>query len=293
MMDLTCFADSLPKAGETIFGKSFTTGFGGKGANQAVMAGRCGSNVFMIGNVGNDNFGELILENFRNSGVNASFSRVSNSPTGVAHIWVDSSGENRIIIIPGANNDFRESEVIVAISEIPNLKIVIAQCEIPQEITLAAFKAAHARGALTLLNPAPFQPLSDELLSLTDWLVVNEIEFSQLHPEHALPTSDAIIATLRPGKAVVVTLGSEGAALVDSTGNVYRVKAPRVVAVDSTGAGDCFIGAFASALVLNLEASKALNFATIAASRSVLRHGAQSSYPSHDEIVEILDRIGT
>lgn len=292
MMDLTCYADTLPEPGETIFGKSFTTGFGGKGANQAVMARRCGSEVYMIGRVGEDLFGNSILENFGEAGINLSFTGVSTLPTGIAHIWVDSTGENRIIIVPGANGDVNIEDIENAITQIPNLGIVIAQCEIPQAVTLAAFESAKRRGCLTLLNPAPYQPLSIELLEATDWLVVNEVEFSQLHAEHLLPTTDANISGFRPGRSAVVTLGAAGAAIVDALGAVQRVQVPRVNPVDTTGAGDCFIGAFAAALIQRKEPQKALEFAALVASQSVLRHGAQSSYPTTDEIAQILDRMG-
>lgn len=292
MMDLTCYAESLPEAGETIFGKSFTTGFGGKGANQAVMARRCGADVYMVGRVGEDLFGKSILENFENAGINHSYTGVSSLPTGVAHIWVDSTGENRIMIVPGANSEVSVDDVVAAIAKIPELGIVIAQCEIPQAVTLAAFESAKKRGCLTLLNPAPFQPLSAELLASTDWLVVNEVEFSQLHAGHVLPTSDAIISEFRPGRSAVVTLGASGAAIVDPFGSVQRVSVPRVSPVDTTGAGDCFIGAFAAGLIQGFTPSKALEFAALVASLSVLRHGAQSSYPTTDEIAQILDRMG-
>ena len=292
MMDLTCYADVLPEAGETSFGKSFITGFGGKGANQAIMARRCGSDVYMIGSVGEDLFGKSILQNFQRSGIDISFLTISDLPTGVAHIWVDSTGENRIIIVPGANNDIRPADAAAAIAKIPNLGIVIAQCEIPQAVTLAVFQAAKNRGCLTLLNPAPYQPLSQELLATTDWLVVNEVEFSQIHPQHSLPITDSLISAFRAGRSAVVTLGADGAAIVDASGSVSRVAAPKITPVDTTGAGDCFIGAFASALIQEFDPVKSVEFGVLAASQSVMRHGAQSSYPSADQITEFLDRMG-
>jgi ribokinase len=292
MMDLTCYADFLPAAGETTFGKSFTTGFGGKGANQAIMASRCGSKVYMIGSVGKDLFGDSILQNFKRAGIDVSFTNNSDIPTGVAHIWVDTTGENRIIIVPGANIEIDVENIAAAIASIPELRIVIAQCEIPQEVTISAFKSAKQRGCLTLLNPAPYQPLSPELLAATDWMIVNEIEFSQIHPLRLAPSTDTIISTFRPGKPTVVTLGAAGAAIVDVSGSVQRVAVPQIIPIDTTGAGDCFIGAFASALIQDINPLKALHFGAAVASQSVLRHGAQSSYPTSDEITQILDRIG-
>ena len=170
-MDLTCYADVLPQAGQTLYGNLFTTGFGGKGANQAVMASLAGANVYMVGCIGNDLFGKSLQENFKNQSINSEYVKISDLPTGVAHIWVDSKGQNRILIVPGANHDFDENHAAQAIKLIPDLAIVIGQCEVPQAVTAAAFTVAKERGALTILNPAPFQDLSPDLLSVTDWLI--------------------------------------------------------------------------------------------------------------------------
>ncbi len=279
MMDMTCYAEVLPTAGETLIGNLFTTGFGGKGANQAVMAARSGAKVFMIGKVGDDVFGKQILDNFTNQNVDSSFVGISELATGVAHIWVDGAGENRIVIVPGANHDIDVDVAVNAINSISDLQIVIGQCEIKQEVTLAAFQAAKSRGCTTILNPAPYQPLSEELLAVTDWLIPNETEFSQIHPDHKHPSDDEIISSLRPGQSIIVTLGSKGAAMVDSDGNIYRATSPAVIAIDSTGAGDCFIGTFAAGISSGMEPNQALNLSCQCAAISVTRKGAQSSYP--------------
>jgi len=177
MMDLTAYADVLPEAGQTLAGQLFTTGFGGKGANQAVIAAHCGADVHFIGKLGNDVFGTAIADNFVKVGIHSQYVDRSQTPNGVAHIWVDGQGENRIIIIPGANHEIEVARAIEAINSIADLQIVVAQCEIKQEVTVAAFRAAKARGCTTILNPAPFQQLSTELLDLTDWLIPNETEF--------------------------------------------------------------------------------------------------------------------
>jgi ribokinase len=291
MMDLTCYAKKIPGPGETTFGNLFTTGFGGKGANQAVMAQRAGAQVYMVGKVGDDLFGNSIKDNFESEGLFTSFLETSKLPTGVAHIWVEESGENRIIIVPGANHDLDPAVAARSISTVASAKIVISQCELKQEVTLAAFHAAKQNGATTILNPAPFQHLSAELLSLTDWLIPNEIEFSQIHPEHLMPTSDEIIASLRPGQQMVVTLGSEGAAVVNEEGLVTRISAPKVISVDSTGAGDCFIGTFASSLLLGHSPVTSVQIGCEAASISVTRKGAQSSYPSKVEMNNLIQRV--
>jgi ribokinase len=165
------------------------------------------------------------------------------------------------------------------------LAIVVAQCEIKQEVTLAAFKAAKARGCTTILNPAPYQQLSAELLELTDWLIPNETEFRELHG--TLPSSDEILKSFRPGKSTIVTLGSEGAVYVSPTAELHRVSAPKVTAVDTTGAGDAFVGSFAYALASGKAPIDAMNFGVSIASLSVTRKGAQSSYPDQTEIATL------
>ena len=135
MMDLSAYIDRIPNGGETLKGEQFTTGFGGKGANQAVMAAISGAKTYFIGSIGEDVFGDAIAENFQVRGVNSEYLQRSSSPTGVAHIWVEKSGENRIIIIPGANHEIDIEQATKAIQKIPNLDIVIGQCEIKQSVT--------------------------------------------------------------------------------------------------------------------------------------------------------------
>jgi ribokinase len=264
MMDLTAYVEEVPKAGQTLLGKEFTTGFGGKGANQAVMAAIAGAEVHFVGKIGRDVFGNSIRQNFKDRGVKTEFLEDSDSATGVAHIWVDGKGENRIIIIPGANHDISAASAAKAISEIPNLEIVIGQCEIKQEVTLAAFRTAKARGAITILNPAPFEELSEELISLSDWIIPNESEYSEM---------DNVDAN------ILLTEGEKGARHLRSGIHIPAIK---VKPIDSTGAGDCFVGTFAAKLNDGFEV--AAKYGCIAAGISVTRKGAQSSYPSYEEI---------
>ena len=285
MMDLTAYADVLPEAGQTLAGQLFTTGFGGKGANQAVMAAHCGAEVHFIGKLGNDVFGTAIADNFVKVGINSQYVDRSETPNGVAHIWVDGHGENRIIIIPGANHEIEIARAVAAINAIADLQIVVAQCEIVQEVTTAAFKAAKARGCTTILNPAPYQQLSAELLELTDWLIPNETEFRELHG--SLPSNDEILKSFRPGKSSIVTLGSEGAVYISPQGELHRVSAPKVTAVDTTGAGDSFVGSFAYSLASGKDPIAAMSFGIKVASLSVTRKGAQSSYPDQAEIATL------
>jgi ribokinase len=285
MMDLTAYADVLPEPGQTLAGQLFTTGFGGKGANQAVMAALCGADVHFIGKLGDDVFGTAIAENFVKVGINSDFVEISSTPNGVAHIWVDGNGENRIIIIPGANHEIEISKAIEAINSIENLSVVIAQCEIKQEVTHAAFKAAKARGCTTILNPAPFQEISVALLELCDWIIPNETEFRELHGQ--LPTSDEILKSFRPGKNSIVTLGSKGAVYISADGQIHHAAAPKVTAVDTTGAGDSFVGSFAFGLASGKDPVDAMKLGIAIASLSVTRKGAQSSYPNQTEIATL------
>lgn len=284
MMDLTVYADVIPAAGETRFGDSFTTGFGGKGANQAVMAARTGAKVIMITGIGNDGFGDESLANFETCGIDTTSVLRLPTHTGVAHIWVDGQGQNRIAIVPGANFALTPQDAVEEVSKLKDVSVLIAQCEIPQEVTLAAFCTAQELGITTILNPAPYQPLTDELLELTDWLIPNEIEFAELDKTHRLPDSDLVIASLRNNGRTIVTLGSDGAALVTADGLVKRFAAKKVSATDTTGAGDCFIGAFAAALASGASEESAVQFGIDCATKSVMRKGAQSSYAKIEEI---------
>ena len=285
MMDLTAYADVLPEPGQTLAGQLFTTGFGGKGANQAVMAAQCGAEVHFIGKLGKDVFGAAIADNFVKVGIHSEYVDRSETPTGVAHIWVDGNGENRIIIIPGANHEIEIAKAVEAINTIQDLSVVVAQCEIKQEVTLAAFKAAKARGCTTIFNPAPYQEISAELLALCDWIIPNETEFRELHGE--LPTTDAILQSFRPGKNSIVTLGSQGAVYVSADGQLTKVGAPKVTAVDTTGAGDAFVGTFAYSLASGKNPEMAMTLGIKVASLSVTKKGAQSSYPHQAEIATL------
>jgi ribokinase len=285
MMDLTAYADVLPEPGQTLAGQLFTTGFGGKGANQAVMAAHCGAEVHFIGKLGNDVFGNAIADNFIKVGIDSQYVGRSNTPNGVAHIWVDGNGENRIIIIPGANHEIEIAKAVGAINSIKDLSVVVAQCEIKQEVTLAAFKAAKARGCTTILNPAPYQEISAELLALCDWIIPNETEFRELHGTS--PTSDEILQSFRPGKNSIVTLGSQGAVYISTDGQLTKVGAPKVSAVDTTGAGDAFVGTFAYSIASGKDPVAAMTMGIKVATLSVTRKGAQSSYPDQTEIATL------
>jgi ribokinase len=249
------------------------------------MAAHCGAEVHFIGKLGNDVFGNAIADNFVKVGIHSQYVGRSDTPNGVAHIWVDENGENRIIIIPGANHEIEIAKAAEAIASIKDLSVVVAQCEIKQEVTLAAFKAAKARGCTTILNPAPYQEISAELLALCDWIIPNETEFRELCGE--LPTSDAVLQSFRSGKNSIVTLGGQGAVYISPDGQLTKVAAPKVTAVDTTGAGDAFVGTFAYSLASGNDPIAAMTLGIKVASLSVTKKGAQSSYPNQTEIATL------
>lgn len=285
MMDMIAYVDRVPLAGQTLVGSRFALGFGGKGANQAVAAARFGSTVFMVNAVGSDDFGAMHVTNFKEQGVDATYVHVKDGSSGVAPIWVEGNGMNRIVIVPGANDSLLPEEAVHAITHMPDIDAVVGQLEIPQPVTAAAFAQARKRGALTILNPAPAAPISHELLAVTDWLIPNEVEFEMLHPAQQSPDSnEAILSFAHHYKVrVCVTLGDRGAALASQHGVITRIPAPSVHAVDTTGAGDCFVGAFVFGLTQGLTEEKAVALGCNAASLSVQRHGTQTSFPTHEE----------
>ena len=285
MVDLIAYAKRLPEAGETIVGDRFQIGLGGKGANQAVMAARFGVPVAMVNAVGDDAYGATHMKNFADEGIDTTWMRTVKGSSGVAPIWVDASGMNRIITILGANDATDPAVAVQAVHEV-HPTIVVAQLETPQATTVAAFRAAREKGIATLLNPAPARPIVPELLSLTDWLTPNESEFAALFGGEATgPGADARIRAAADANKVnlIVTLGVEGAALALPGEPVRHVAAPKVPVVDTTGAGDSFVGAFSVGLVRGLEPMRAAELACACASASVQKHGTQSSYLSREE----------
>jgi ribokinase len=293
MIDMVAYTDKVPHAGETLFGNKFVMGFGGKGANQAVMARRFGIKVSMVNTVGDDVFGDTTLSNFQEQGIDTSYISRTSGASGVAPIWVEADGTNRIIVIPGANSTMTAAQTKSALESLESYQIVIGQLEIPQEATTQAFKSARERGAITVLNPAPFAELSPELIAVSDWIIPNETEFAGMHPHGLEPTSDEIIlelaATLKTRFAV--TLGDKGAALTTLDGRVIRVSAPQVKAIDTTGAGDAFVGSFSVALALGYSDEQALALGCACASDSVTRLGTQSSYPTPEQAAAFLATI--
>ncbi len=292
MIDLVAYADRLPGDGETVVGSSYVTGFGGKGANQAVMAARLGAEVAMVNTLGEDDHGTAYLGQFAAEGIDTRFIRRAPGSSGVAPIWVDRTGTNRIIIVPGANMEVRPDVAAEAVETV-RPQVVIGQFEIPQATTAAGFAAARTLGATTVLNPAPAAPVDPALLGVTDWLVPNETEFELIAGVRLGETDEdraAVVGAFadRLAVSVVVTLGERGALVVPRGGTPSRVEAPRVEAVDTTGAGDAFVGAFAVGLALGRSVEDAVLLGCVAAADSVTRRGTQASYPGSAAATRIL-----
>jgi len=288
-VDLFVHAPRLPRPGETLTGTDFATDQGGKGANQAVAAARIGARVAMVGRLGRDAHGERLREALLQDGIAcAGVGDDDALPTGVATIVVAPDGENCIIVVPGANHGLTAQHVEAQAGVITAARVVVLQLEIPLPAVDAALQLAHAAGITTLLNAAPAVALSARQLSLVDWLVVNEGEAASLTGQQVTDAAQAQAAarTLRArGPAhVVITLGAAG--LVHATGDdIDHLAAPAAHAVDSTGAGDTFVGALAASLAQGLAPIAALRWGQAAAALAVTRRGTQSAMPTRADVL--------
>ncbi|GAA2430597.1 MULTISPECIES: ribokinase [Streptomyces] len=280
-MDLVAYVSRAPKLGETVTGREFRTVPGGKGANQAVAAARAGAEVSMIGAVGSDEFGTRLRAGLTGAGVDTDLLRTVDGPSGTAHIVVDDEGSNAIVVVPGANGTVTSlapgDETLIATGT-----ALLLQLELPLSAVVAGAEAARRHGVRTILTPAPAQPLPPELLAATDLLVPNEHEAATL-TGHADPHA-AAEALLRHVPEVVITLGAAGSLYAARGADPVTVPAPRVRAVDTTAAGDTFVGALAVALGEGTPVPDALAWASSAAALSVQRPGASSSMPYRTEI---------
>lgn len=275
-IDQIAYTQNIPADGETLFGDSFQMGFGGKGANQAVMAGLLGADVYMITCLGDDVYKEMTITNYQANNVNTDHIQMVRGSSGVAPIWVDSTGQNRIIVIPGANNEIDATKAISSMEEIRDIAVLVGQCEIPMDVNHEVFKYARSNSIITIFNPAPATTLDKEFLNHISWLIPNENEFkliSGMEPnnENFMKFKKEVPCNL------IVTLGEKGAVLVEEDGTKY-FDAPTVEAVDTTGAGDSFIGTFAYELSEENSPEECIKKAVAKASQSVTKKGTQSSY---------------
>ncbi len=285
-IDLTTTTARIPGVGETVIGKSFATYAGGKGANQAVCAAKLKADVCFLGRVGSDGHGDFLLSEMAKAGVDVARIERSDASTGTAAISVDAAGQNSIIVVPGANFDIDTAYVDRHADAIKNCDILLAQQETPVAATEYAFRLAKSWNKTTILNPAPAEKISEEMLRATDILVPNEHELSHLTGVrcHSIESIAQAAQLLRAqgARAVIVTMGREGVFLADGkTEHVFP--AFQTTAVDTTAAGDSFLGGFAVAYGKNRDMAAAIMYGQMVASYSIQHAGAQSSMPSYEQ----------
>src|SRR5258708_6932267 len=281
-VDLTTFTEQFPKPGETIFGQKFDMGFGGKGANQAVAARFCGSEVFMVARVGDDLFGPATIANFEKLGINASQVRqVAGLSSGVAPIFVDPAGQNRILVVKGANDALKPADVDAAAEVLKDADCIVLQFEIPVDTVYYAVSFARTHGIRCILNPAPAQAVDMTRLKELDYFVPNESEAETITglPVRDVGDANKCAEKLLAGgiRRVIITLGSNGSLLASREGSDH-VSPFAVNSVDSTGAGDAFIGSFAVFLPAGLSEKEAVRKANLYAGVPTTGEGTQKSF---------------
>ena len=288
MMDLVTYVTRRPEPGETLEAPAFEMGHGGKGANQAVAAARLGADVLMVTKVGDDSFADATIANLQAAGVDTRHvDRVAGRSSGVASITVDPSGENSILIVKGANADLGPDDIEAAADDLKQCALILLQLEVPVETVYAAIDFGRRHGVRTLLNPAPALPdLDPERVRHASFLVPNETELAILtglpvgSPDEIATAAHSLIA--RGVGTVIVTMGSRGALLVTAADTTAIPPVP-VTPVDTTGAGDAFIGSFARYLVAGEDAATALGHAARYAADSITRRGTQKAYATEAE----------
>jgi ribokinase len=282
-IDLTTFTSRFPKPGETIFGDKFDLGFGGKGANQAVAARLCGADVFMVARVGDDLFGPATIENFRNQGIDPTHvKQVKGVSSGVAPIFVDPAGQNRIFVVKGANDALKPADVDEAAGMLKSVDCIVLQFEIPLETVYYAVAFARKNGIRCIVNPAPAQAVDMTALKDLDYFVPNESEAETIIGSAVKTVEDAESCAeklLNGGgiRQVIVTLGANGC-LLASRETSQHIPAFPVKSIDSTGAGDAFIGSFAVFLGEGIPEKEAVRRANLYAALSTTGVGTQKSF---------------
>lgn len=283
-MDLVVRVGRVPYHGETMFGESFATFPGGKGANQAVAAARLGARVAMIGGVGADAFGPELLEIMRREGVEINqVEQNPQAPTGIALIMLDQTGQNTMIVVSGANTQLKTDAVLRSLEKMTNIRLLITQFEVSMDTTQAAIAWAQSQHIAVLLNAAPARQVPPAFFKGTDYLVVNEQETECLTGAPVHDPSSAALAAQQMGAwgvpVVIVTLGAQGA-VVWAQGQATHVPARQVKVVDTTAAGDAFIGGLANAVLKKMPITEAVRYANCAGALSTMTLGAQPSLPT-------------
>jgi len=281
-IDLTTFAERFPRPGETIFGQRFHLGFGGKGANQAVAARLCGAEVFMVARVGSDLFGPATIENFRKLGIDPTYvKQVEGLSSGVAPVFVEPNGQNRILVVKGANDAVRPADVDDAARLLRSVDCIVLQFEIPVETVYYTISFARKHGIRCILNPAPAQPVDMAALEGLDYFVPNESEAETITGIAVKTVDDAnkCAAKLIDGgiRRVIITLGANGSLLATREGTEH-VAPFAVESIDSTGAGDAFIGSFAVFLGEGVPEKESVRRANLYAALSTTGVGTQKSF---------------
>lgn len=287
-MDLVVQVPHIPRPGETVHGGAVSRFPGGKGANQAVAASRLGASVALVGQVGEDAFGAELLETLAAAGVETSaVRRVSRTATGVALIAVATDGQNAIVVAPGANMVWEAAAIAGVERAVAGCRLLVVNLELPPAVVAGAIRAARRGGARIILNPAPYRKGDEACFGEVDILVPNQVEaasYARVDPD-AVRDWGAVGQRLREfgSRAVVITLGSEGSAIIDDTG-AARVPGFAVPVVDTTAAGDAFVGGLAASLLRDLALRDAVRFANACGAMAVTRAGAQPSLPRREEI---------
>lgn len=285
--DMTARTETLPLPGQTLLGGEFTSGPGGKGANQAVAAVRLGGEAALVCKVGKDSFGDDAVRHYAGEGLDTSLVLRSDKPSGVALINVDAKGENAIVVAPGANMDWTEEDIDSIAPAIRSAGILLMQLEIPVPSVLKAARIAHEAGVTVVLNPAPYAPVPEELFRYVDLFIPNETELSCYA---GIPVNDlesakkaAVIMIGKGVRKIIVTLGSKGSLITDGV-TEFRVEPVWVEPVDTTAAGDTYCGALCVGLSEGMSLEEAAAFASRASAISVTRPGAQNSMPYRSEM---------
>ena len=286
-MDLVVNVDTMPKPGQTIIGSNFKEVPGGKGANQAVAMARLNGNVSMIGKVGEDGFGQTLINSLKNDKVDTTYIQTAKGATGVALITVDKNAQNSIVVSPGANFEVKEEDLDNNIEAIKNSDIVVLQLETPLNTIKYALNKAKELNKYTILNPAPAVKLDDEIIKNVDLLTPNETELEIISGVSIETEEDiqkaAQIMIEKGVKELIVTLGSKGSLYINKEKSMFK-KAYKVEAVDTTAAGDSYTGALAVALSQDKNIEDAMDFASKVGALSVLKEGAQSSLPTLEDV---------
>jgi ribokinase len=281
-IDLTTFTNVFPKPGETIFGETFDLGFGGKGANQAVAARLCGADVFMVARVGADLFGPATIENFRKLGIDTTHvKQIEGLSSGVAPIFVEANGQNRILVVKGANDALKPADVDAAAETLKAVDCIVLQFEIPLSTVYYTVQFARKHGIRCILNPAPALTVDADALKDLDYLVPNESEAETITGKQVRNVEDAkncAAELLAHGiRRVIITLGANGSLLASEAGTEH-VPAFAVKSVDSSGAGDAFIGSFAVFLAEGMPEEESVRRANLYAALSTTGVGTQKSF---------------